>query len=232
MPKKEKLQKILGYGLIASSALAMTTNAQAAVHYSGPQNLVVDFTNSPVNVDLNDDGYVDFMFIWSSYWVYISYVTSGSIGGVSFIQNTYNADAARLPAGYSIKATLTQPSYYWSNENSDTLVSYSYYSNGNFYNKRGYIGVRFHSESCTDENFNYGWIQFEGIVENGSVSGRIIDWAYEDECNVPIKAGDKGESQANTPVPLFGGAGLAGLAALLGAAGVAGLRKREKEDKE
>ncbi len=225
--KKEKSsleKKILTYTLTASGVLGLATNALAAVHYFGLKNWIVNKDNNTINIDLNNDGTTDFNIYYtypSSYpWIYINPSNGSWIDGKDYV------DPARLPAGYNIKATLLNSKYEWDNEGDDTLA-YPSSTGGYFKGQRGYIGVRFHSENCQGNSWNYGWIQFEATAD--STEGRIIDWAYEDECDKPIKAGDKGEPVS---VPLMGGAGVAGLGALLGAAGLSALRKKKEKEEE
>ncbi|MBN2108754.1 MAG: hypothetical protein JW832_15115, partial [Deltaproteobacteria bacterium] len=54
-----------------------------------------------------------------------------------------------------------------------------------FDKKTGYLGVRFQIDEAT----HYGWVKYQGdnSTDNGTtVSGRIVEWAYEDAPFEPI----------------------------------------------
>ncbi len=54
---------------------------------------------------------------------------------------------------------------------------------GEFIGEKGYIGVRFKISGQT----HYGWIQFAS--DENVKNGMILDWAYEDQADKPIRAG-------------------------------------------
>ncbi len=220
-------KKLLGYLAAAAGALAISTPAEAVIHYSGVRNLVVDNNTDYVGVDLNGDGIDDFGFSYfSSPALLVLYPLFNSTfeDTNSFIYYFYYYSVANLKHGFIIKNDLPY-SYYWTNTSSGYLASH--YGGYNFANATGYIGVRFHSAECNGTDWHYGWIQFEGAAD--ASWGKIIDWAYEDECNKPIIAGDRGERAS---VPVLDPVGAAGLAVLLGGAGALGLKRRKKEDED
>jgi|Deesub1362B_J571_1020462.scaffolds.fasta_scaffold00289_23 hypothetical protein len=230
--KESTKRRLKAYTAVATGALVVASQAEAAVQYSGLQNLTVDAFNTPVDVDLNGDGVVDFRFyfFYSYYYGYI--INTLAINpftlGDSWIDTTANGDPARLPTSYPIRATLVNPSFSWDYESRDILALYSnkYGStDGNFVGQRGYIGVRFISAQCNSGNYHYGWIQFEGAAD--ASSGTIIDWAYEDQCNTPILAGDRGQP---TAVPTLEQWGTLAMAAFLAGAAAMRLRKRQQEE--
>ncbi len=241
--------RLKAYTALTAGALAVASQAEAAVQWSGLQNLTVDPTTSPVQVDLNNDGTVDFTF--SAYSTGTTYTTIlGGIyttitnrvsiypaTGASWIDDSNNNDPARLSSGYQIRATLANPAFSWDNELWDTLASYrqvlyngsitSIWRDGNFVGQRGYIGVRFQSAQCNNGSYHYGWIHFEGAAD--ASSGTVIEWAYEDQCDTPIVAGDTGQqAPAPTSVPTLEEWGALGMAALLAGAAAMRLRKREE----
>ncbi len=227
---KELKKKFMCYSSIAAGALAIAGQAEAAVVYSGLQNIVINTPNTSQLIDLNNDGTNDFGFRY----VYSTTYFGNSNRGFDLVRINYNqhidsyshADPARLPGGYLIQPNLpNQPAFYWDTENNDTLGTYYGSSTmGVFRGQTGYIGVRFQSQTCNGSNYHYGWIQFS--LNNNATSGTIIDWAYETNCNQPIQAG-----QQQVAVPAFTPAGIAVAAGLLSGAGIRALRKRKKEEK-
>ena len=63
MGKGGKLQKRLSaYSALAAGVLAVVPSAEAAIQYSGAQNLTVNSSTTPVSVDMNGDMTNDFEF--------------------------------------------------------------------------------------------------------------------------------------------------------------------------
>jgi hypothetical protein len=223
MKNKELKKKLISYSSLAAGALAITTQAEAAIVYSGLQNITVDSTHASVNIDLNGDSTDDFRFHrFSSTNIRLLRITP--LTSVQHIINHYHFDANRFNAGYNIKSTLNYP-FSWSNESSDTLAMVPYTNSGGLFNNAtGYIGVRFHSSSCSGNDYHYGWIQFRGNPQ--AVSGTIIDWAYETNCNQAIRTGDTGQEVA---IPALTPAGIAVAAGLLSGLGVRTLKKKKNK---
>ncbi len=230
--KKGKFEKKLkAYSAVAASTLLLAPSANAAIQYSGLQNLTVSPGND-VMVDMDGDTNTDVRF-----WVNTSYYPTYNnvwidldIGysATSFIaESALHSDPANLPSNYLIQSTLSAPNYWTNTTNpfstlAGTCTTYcrSYGSStwGNFNPAIGYIGVRFPA-ACGSA---LGWIRFQGI---SPTQGTVIDWAYEDTC-APILAGDRGAPLI--PVPTLNQWGLFALVALLAGAGVIGLRKQEE----
>jgi len=249
-------KKLKAYSAVAVGALACVPTASAAIHYSGIKNLTLDARTTPVNVDINSDGVTDFVFtatrsapslFFRKYGLSINTNTSGSIGGISWINESRNANPMNLTASYVIGPNLANPPLYWNNGLYGTLAfyqfsrGYSYRSkyskywttqtstDGNFTGRDGYIGVRFRTAGCTAPNFLYGWIQFS--AQSNASQGTIIDWAYEDSCNTPILAGETARSLAQpVSVPTLNQWGLLVLVGLLAGGGAFVLRRREAEE--
>jgi hypothetical protein len=220
--KSELAAKIMAYGTSAASLLSVAQPASAAVVYSGAQNL--SLTTSNVDVDLNSDGTDDFRFDgyssdgWSQS---ISGLNGSFIAATTYI-NGNHSDPMNLAAGYNIQSALGSTQEWDSGSN--TLAG-SGSSDGNFNNTSGYIGVRFHSNSCQGSNWHYGWIQF---TNNGRVDGTINDWAYEECCNTPIEAGQTSGGGCQQ-VPTLGEWGMMIMAGLLSGAAIYRLRKEQKK---
>jgi len=121
----------------------------------------------------------------------------------SVFQNSTIPFPARLPGNYTIQSGLattgtrqwqqavfpflaiklqTYVKYY--STVGSTFVTYQSTSTvGKFIGKKGYLGVRFQISG----NTHYGWIQF--TADEDLKNGKILDWAYEDQLDTPIKAG-------------------------------------------
>ncbi len=203
---KKKLRSTLDkqlklYSAVAAGVLAMAPPADAAVHYSGLKNLPVNSSTSQY-VDLNGDGLDDFKFGYA-YWT----SSPNSWGRGPFFYGLYGAghiwgsgtaycfDAIKFASNYQIKATLIHPHFSWRTSYWDSLngtfTGVIGNCQGNFNNTTGFLGVRFHSSACYGGDFNYGWIRYHGDTQvSGVASGTIMDWAYEDTCNVPIYSGE------------------------------------------
>ena len=238
--RKETFEKRLKiYSVTAAGVLAIAPAAEAAIHYSGIQNLSVSQGNTGRIIDLNNDGVNDFYFYYdsvNSYRIGISNAANG-YGHINNNDAAHHSDAARLLNNYSIKGALANP-YYWNNQvgldtlngSAETETGYTSDSLGNFNNASGFIGVRFHSAQCQGQNVNYGWIRYQGSTPLGfpGVSGTIIDWAYEDECNEPIAARQR--QSASAAVPTLNQWGMVVFTLLLGGIAARMLRKRGNEE--
>jgi hypothetical protein len=222
----EKQLKI--YSATAAGVLALVPSADAAIHYSGLQNLLVDSSNTPRNIDLNGDASIDFKFSYIAHLPNFRSISVAGQNGAELIRHDY---VIRLASNYQIKGTLPNVNYIWANvvhmlnaTNSGTT------SSGYFNNTIGYIGVRFHTTACQGSDWNYGWIQYQGTtVLNSLVSGTIIDWAYEDSCNTVIAAGAE-QTKTTKSVPTLDHWGMIVFMLLLGGLAARKLRKQEKED--
>jgi hypothetical protein len=229
MKDRELKKKLISYSSLAAGALAMAGQAEAAVVYSGPKNIVVDASNPIVTIDLDSNTVPDFAIFNRSY--YINTTTPVQIQGHAIFGNPYNAFmineqitttsppllVVNLPNNYSVKYTLGTGRHWVFAGFLD--VYYNGNSYGNFIGTTGYIGVRFNAACGTA----YGWIQYS--ANSNATVGTIIDWAYEDTCQ-PIRAGDTGPQVA---IPALTPAGIAVAAGLLSGAGIRALRKRKKE---
>lgn len=217
--KKTFDKRLKAYTAAAAGALIVVPAAvQAAVHYSGPQNIGIDSGNPNYLLDMDSDGKGDFSFSFSSSPFYYSIAINSATSGKGHIDETVHDDPANLPANYSIRPGLTAANYYW-DTGWDTLAG-THSTSGNFAGQRDYIGVRFNTAAGT----RYGWVQFEANA--ASTNGTIIDWAWEDSGG-PILAGDT-KGQAPAAIPTLSQWGLIALIALLSAAGLKTLPKREE----
>ena len=215
--------KWLGYTAAASSAFVFSAAADAAVVYSGIQNIGLD-----TPVDINNDGTNDFVFTISSFNGFSSYgyANLNPLAGAQFIK-TNAFDVKKLASGSTISAGAgvfldIEGTFRY------TVID----SIGNFFEQApwpgavppatssGFAGAKINANG-TDI---YAWLRFsiENRASNGfPVNVTLIDWAYEDS-GAPIVAGNKGV------VPLPGSLGLLAM----GATGLAAFRRRKAGNKQ
>jgi hypothetical protein len=166
-----------------------------------------------------------FLFVFASWQMFAKGSNGQFVNGSGGVVN--------LPAGYSIKGSLQHSTSRSWKSSSKLMASSSNYgfTSGNFTNKKGYMGVRFHSAQCPTgtSNWNYGWIYIDaegsGGRPNTSVP-QIVDWAYETNCNTPIKAGAIPPPE---PVPALDEWGMIALAALLSGTAIRRMKKGQSK---
>ncbi len=241
--KRQSLEKRLkAYSAAAAGTLLLAPSANAAIQYSGPMNITVDANNTPVSLDLDGNLTDDFVVSLGQF----NNIYAHSIRGTNHISNSVinsNLGApvappeqipifrsltigsilvANLPSNYSVQTHVTSQ-HAWRPfgmpDRFDTTGSYAGIT-GNFNDTTGYMGIRFDT-AC---GLAFGWIRYSATAD--STSSTIIDWAYEDNCGVPILAGDQGAPAVG--VPTLNQWGLFALIALLAGAGVMMLRKQEE----
>ena len=228
--------QLFGYSLAAGAVLAAGGAARADIVYSGPKDIWVHAGNTPVAVNLDDAGTVEFSvrYRYGRYTTTQTYYTS-TYYSVSSIRTYWNrfygqelkhftGSAARLginvknlPSGATIGTGEDwAPTSMWlgmlwqwgSNFSVSTL-------RGNFPGNPGFIGIRF-DDGGGDK---YAWVAYECSLD--VKQGHITGWAYDDS-GAPIIAGDTGPLDVISEP-----SGLALLAT--GAAGVMGLRRKREE---
>jgi len=170
------------YATAAGAAMAVAGPAQAAVHWSGPKDMVVDPESNLIPVDLNGDGDVDFQFsYWSfnpcaaqpmdslegvsvgkySRWIGLyGYVTGNSAVGETFRYPYRLSQGDLISSGIGV----WNPAGILALSRNSTWNGYGalgsgYFTAGNFVNQKGFIGVRFQVDGAT----HYAWIEFEGL---------------------------------------------------------------------
>lgn len=215
-------RKIISYTAAASSAFVFSASADAAIIYSGTQNITSDGV-----VDVNADGTNDFGFTVSSFNGSSSYgyANLNPLAGAQFIK-TNAFDVKKLSSGSTISAGA--------GVFQDIEGTFRYTvidSSGSFFEEgpwagtvapdttSGFAGIKI-DDNGTDI---FGWLRFS--IENRATDGfpskvTLIDWAYEDT-GASIRAG-----QTISEVPLPGSLGLLAM----GASGLAALRRRRKSD--
>ncbi len=222
--ESSKSKKLLGLALTAGMACTVPSVADAAIIYSGPQNIFVSVNStisgfnwapgffcatttgsSSLTMDIQDDSPGDGRLEFSYHDGQPEALGTSS----SFGPSTSYGMASILSSGFVIgPAASQQPPYF---EDYHAIPD----------NASGFIGFRF--EDCVP--MLYGWMR----VSQGSADGssmNIVDWAVETS-GAPILAGDIVGAPA-VGVPTLNQWGLFALIALLAGAGVRMLRKKEE----
>jgi hypothetical protein len=237
-------RQMAAFGVAASSALAMMSQAEAAVvaNAGTPQPVTVAATGGATyaSFDMNGDAVNDFaLFGAYSFDFGVSAGVNGTQpgGGNSVLRGTYYNyynDVWKLASGATI-GSAPPAGQTWQTAvgtGADVFFSQSYgASNWNGTNgETGFAGVRFNIGG----NTHYGWIRLR-VNTPGSLTA--LSWAYEDCPDTPIQAGATtggspcAAAVAPTPVPVMAPVayGLTSLA--LGGLGLAGLRRRREARK-
>lgn len=195
------LKRRAAYTLAASAAAVGTANsADAAIQYSGIQNIAVG-SGFFQNLDLNLDSAQD-----------ITLQNFNNFAGPYQGLNTFiGAGAVGFTSGFSYISALGAGTLVDGSSNFKFFGSMAYGANNpnaQFNNVTdAYIGVRLASPA----NTNYGWVRVD--VNNANKTLLIKDWAYEDVAGTGIRTGA-------IPEP-----GTLGMLAV-GAAGLASLRRK------
>jgi hypothetical protein len=245
-------RQMAAFGVAASSALAMMSQAEAAVVMNGgdaPPISVVNGVGTGTfwgagyrQFDMDGDGNNDFAI-----WGYSSGTTSANNGiapavyGNAIVGGQISNDALKLSAGYSISAGAT-----WTGSSSPMTTSQDMVGGASGWtggaSEFGFVGVRFN----VGLNTHYGWICLRSNGTLGAAEISVIAYAYQNTPDAAIQAGDRGDgipvacsaalaplapTAAPTPVPVMAPVayGLTSLA--MGGLGLAGLRRRREARK-
>ncbi len=199
------LKRRAAYTLAAGAAAAIPVlEADAAIVYSGPQNIAIGSGFSQ-NLDLDGDAGNDiqlqnFNFAGGPYQGATVSVFPGKIAGF----NNGLAYVSALSAGAMIDGSTVGPGFFGS------MAYGAANPNAQFNNVTdAYVGLSFPS----GPNTFYGWIRVD--VNNVAKTFLVKDWAYESQSGIGIRAGD---GQIPEPATL-------GLLAC-GAAGIAAMRRK------
>lgn len=216
-------RKLAAYALAAGSALA-TSEAQAAVIYSGPLNTLYDSAGPDVSLDFNNDGQEDFVLTQITEPQNFRLFMANSSGNVVCC----GIPASTLAPGTMVDTPLLSSAAGWGEILGYKMIGFdpklgpTYGVTGNWANdllSPSYAGFRFWANGNTE--YYYGWILLSGVVDSPNHGAlEVWGWAYESNMGQGIAVGDVG-APAEAPEP-----STLGLLAL-GAAGVAALRKRQ-----
>ncbi len=186
--KDSLTNRLLKYSAAAGAIIAISSNADAQVAYSGTQNL--DFSAQGVlhPLDLDGDGTDDFNFgLPGASSVFNSYTSYNS----AFISNPASnswvgsSDPYALSSSYAISASASFAGSGGGWNLGSASSAGSNYS-GNFPGQGDqFIGVKFDISGET----HYGWIRINLASSCDALT--IVDWAYEETPDVGILAGDE-----------------------------------------
>ncbi len=183
--------QLLAYCAMASGALMAAQPADAAIVYSGVQNLPVAGGNT-VPVDLDGDTVNDFQFKNASISSSVVYnavkpLLNNALGQAHILFDLPLSLAVNAALSWRTQGYFTQPPYGLVLNLASTAVSTGFFYNGTG-NGTGYLGVRFQIAA----NTHYGWIRYDGTasVTGPVATGLIVDWAYENTPDASILAGE------------------------------------------
>lgn len=220
---KSNTHKIFSYTAAASSAFVFSASADAAIIYSGIQNITSDSS-----VDINGGG-DDFSITVSSATGASSYgyANLNPVAGFQFIRTNFR-DVKKLSSGSTISAGAN----FFDSQGTFRYVVRD--SSGSFFEEGDWQGAVAPNTTSGFAGFKiddngtdiFGWLRFsienEGAgnpftPEGFPIKVTLIDWAYEDT-GAAILAGQ------TSAVPLPGSLGLFAM----GATGLAAFRRRKK----
>ena len=172
------LKRRAAYALAAGATAVGATGADAAVIYSGVQNISIASGNSQ-SLNLDSDGFNDLLlknYVFGS-GPYQGATVSFSPGKLVGFTNGLSY-ASALTAGSPIDVTTAGPSFFGS------MAFGAANPNAQFNNVTdAFLGLSFPS----GPNTHYGWVRVD--VNNAAGTFLIKDWAYESTPGVGIAAG-------------------------------------------
>ena len=194
--------QLLAYCAVAAGgALAAAQSADAAIVYSGLKNIAIG-DNQTVAIDLDGNGVTDFIFRNIIPVALADGANYSKLKAQFVMPEAENAIASSGAINLDTGAQLPGDAVSWLTAGSANDYRYGFnldYGNvindsdglnivaqGPFSGKKGLLGVRFQINNDT----HYGWIRYQGLGgEDGkTVSGTIVDWAYEDTPFTAISA--------------------------------------------
>jgi hypothetical protein len=193
------------YALAASSAgvgvLALAQPAQAKVVYT-PAHQIIG-ANGVYNLDLNQDGTVDFLI---QQWNYGNWASNNQLLADPAVGNAVLGSkfrAAALTAGASIGPNQN---FIAGASNGEVMLSITHFTtggtsfvHGSWANVRNrYLGLKFQIAGET----HYGWARLSVQRQRFHFIATLTGYAFEDIANTPIIAGEtSGEAADSTTSP-------------------------------
>jgi hypothetical protein len=205
-PMRDAFPKRLDlYALAASTAgvslFALGQRAEAEIVYTPThQNIGL---NTPLNLDLNNDGITDFQ-IWNKYSNRLALEAKLGIRPM-LVENRIAGNseyAAALPGGVSIGGDARFPTkgdgimVWWFYSFSSTVCCGSYGSWRNVKNR--YLGLKF----SVNGEIHYGWARLNVVFRPPNITATLTGYAYETEPNQAIAAGQTKETVSSEMQPL------------------------------
>lgn len=192
--------RLAKYSAAAGAIIAISSNADAQVAYSGVQDITYDTQGVLNSLDLNGDGITDFYFgLDGASAAFGSYTSYNSV----FIRNPASnswlgsSNPYTLSSGYLINSTAS-----WSNSgNTYNLGDFDLSSNtstnisGFVGTGDNYLGVRF---EINPGEFHYGWMKIAISADCASLIVR--DWAYQETYGTDILAGSILDERSPTAI--------------------------------
>lgn len=168
--------RMLAYSLAAGASAVVAGNAEAAIVYSGVQNIAIGQFSSQ-NLNLDGDAYADvllknYVFGTNYQGATVNYYPGQLVGfnaGLNYV--------SALSLGDTIDAGTVGPSFTGS-------MAYASNPNSEFDNVTdAYIGLSFPINAVN----HYGWVRVD--IDNAAGTFVIKDWAYDDVAGTGITAG-------------------------------------------
>ena len=180
--RRRRGKELLACTLAVTTPLSMAPAVLAAVQYSGVQNISLT-AGMDYTLDIDGNGTDDFKFTYLGPRRFFVPQMANSVLATNPGPSYF---AVKLTSNYSIKSGLVDWKATTAILNQSVSTWYPHFNN-----VEGFIGVSFERGG----NTHYGWIKYWGNAT--SVAGKIISWAWEDQPDTPIKAGDIGSTSTS-----------------------------------
>jgi hypothetical protein len=195
----------VAYSLAAGAAAGMAGTADAAISYSGSQNINIGQFGS-LNLFIDGDAFTDIKlknYVFGGN--YQGATVLGAPGQLVLSNASFPYYVTSLTSGDLIDSSAVGPTFYGS-------LGYANNPSSEFDNASGaFIGLSFPIGGNAPQFLHFGWVRV--TIDNAAGTFVVNDWAYNTVAGEPIRAG-----QIPEPTSL-------GMLAA-GAAGVAALRRR------
>jgi hypothetical protein len=193
-------RRMLLYVLAAGATLAGVPAAQARVVFTLSDAVFGPRSRNPLDIDLNNDGTVDFLLAYSEGG------TCTSNGRVCYTElrmfDARPSGSNLVLRGEIYQAALTKGQTIGRGDNFSPfgfMAGLSSSGGGGFGSwanvTNRFLGVKFQVNGQT----HYGWIGFRNVkADNHAIRAVLAGWAYETDPNKAIIAGDKGLDDSAT----------------------------------